>query len=1166
MRADPPRRMAGTLACLFFGLTLARAADVVPDLDRVEGIKQFSGPPAARELLKRNGFVVVPRFYHQVFSPYIHEPFPPFITTDSLHRTFHVIFEEQIKRVETALAKDVAGITKTMLAGLPADAPEAGRLARAYFLVAQSLLSGDDAPADAPKEVAAELALIRAAARVAASPLFGYAMDYTQFKPRGFYTETPLLQRYFRAMSWYGNAAFRIVSDRETRAAMLIAERFAASDAVRKAWEKADRLYTHLIAPADDLAPLEYCPAAALERAFSAVDPLPNCRAMLGKLRDPKINSMVIPPQDMPRWRELSKGMRFFGKRYLPDSEVFMRLTLPAVPGRGFPCGLDAMAANGSARAAELLRAEGHFARNGYEAGFAKAQSLLSELKAAPQRSHYVNFLRLAETLWGQPPEAAAPFMKTPAYGDKGLLTALAAWASTRHTWQLQAKQSVTYAGERLDAPPKGYVEPNIAFFQRLEELVAQTLDVLKGVEGIDVQRLQAFRELVVQVRTIAEKQLAGKPLTGNEASLLDGYGPAIARLSYFEGNAWLSDENLPWMSLVADVHTEHLEAKTLEVATGGGMPIFVTVPYGGKLYLMVGGVYSYYEFLQPLADRLTDEAWRRRCERGDLPPMPAWTASFVPGRDVEALLEKLRQGEVAEDLLYVQDPRIAEALKKELAPGGRFAEGKQRELAIELYGLKAGRDAMPFLLALLDSASVDDRRPAERALASVCDARDVSMLKGLLLAGGKSSAYAALGVLAHLDAWAEILDVFQRTKSAEVKRRVVYCLEWRGVKDATPALLAAYRADAALRQPILEALARIWDVRPNRQTLGNPPSSAISTEQEEKFLKEVRALVLDALKTPSPLQRDAVEAVAALQIEDAVPILDDLTRSELGSEAISALGQLQSPKAGAAIVGILKRRVASRHGEPGIHAELIDAIRRKLLVEAWPTLIELLDDTRDTRINNQRVCDMAMRVLADFRPEGPGYWQPQDAPVSALDRQIEAWRLYLKIHSGSLATMAHHAAVAALADKLLELAEMREKDRWAWHPDQSIRWVAMARKMIAPANEGQSQRADALLPPLVRKEVKCIAEMMGRYHANFGKCPPEAPGQWERVVEEKRYIGLDHTRFDKEGRLCDPWGRPYRYLNPARHSKQPAELYSFGPDGKDDDGAGDDIASWKQN
>ena len=27
-------------------------------------------------------------------------------------------------------------------------------------------------------------------------------------------------------------------------------------------------------------------------------------------------------------------------------------------------------------------------------------------------------------------------------------------------------------------------------------------------------------------------------------------------------------------------------------------------------------------------------------------PAMPAWTASFVPGRDVEALLERLRKGE----------------------------------------------------------------------------------------------------------------------------------------------------------------------------------------------------------------------------------------------------------------------------------------------------------------------------------------------------------------------------------------------------------------------------------------------------------------------------------------------------------------------------------------
>jgi hypothetical protein len=40
-----------------------------------------------------------------------------------------------------------------------------------------------------------------------------------------------------------------------------------------------------------------------------------------------------------------------------------------------------------------------------------------------------------------------------------------------------------------------------------------------------------------------------------------------------------------------------------------------------------------------------------------------------------------------------------------------------------------------------------------------------------------------------------------------------------------------------------------------------------------------------------------------------------------------------------------------------------------------------------------------------------------------------------------------------------------------------------------------------------------------------------------------------------------DPWGRPYRYEREAAIG--PFRLWSIGADGKDDHGAGDDIASW---
>jgi hypothetical protein len=70
-----------------------------------------------------------------------------------------------------------------------------------------------------------------------------------------------------------------------------------------------------------------------------------------------------------------------------------------------------------------------------------------------------------------------------------------------------------------------------------------------------------------------------------------------------------------------------------VEIGTGRVEPILVIVPDDrGGFQLAIGAVYSYYEFLQPLSDRLTDEAWRQMLDSGNAPERPAWEDAFLPG------------------------------------------------------------------------------------------------------------------------------------------------------------------------------------------------------------------------------------------------------------------------------------------------------------------------------------------------------------------------------------------------------------------------------------------------------------------------------------------------------------------------------------------------------
>ena len=52
-----------------------------------------------------------------------------------------------------------------------------------------------------------------------------------------------------------------------------------------------------------------------------------------------------------------------------------------------------------------------------------------------------------------------------------------------------------------------------------------------------------------------------------------------------------------------------------------------------------------------------------------------------------------------------------------------------------------------------------------------------------------------------------------------------------------------------------------------------------------------------------------------------------------------------------------------------------------------------------------------------------------------------------------------------------------------------------------------------------------------------------------------------------KDGQLIDPWGQPYVYVSvnggSPEHRNRSYDLYSYGPNGQDDGGTGDDIYNW---
>ena len=67
---------------------------------------------------------------------------------------------------------------------------------------------------------------------------------------------------------------------------------------------------------------------------------------------------------------------------------------------------------------------------------------------------------------------------------------------------------------------------------------------------------------------------------------------------------------------------------------------MYVVFPIDGELHVGRGSVYSFYQFVQPMSDRLTDSEWRDMLEPeydyetfetiwDNVPEQPEWTQSY---------------------------------------------------------------------------------------------------------------------------------------------------------------------------------------------------------------------------------------------------------------------------------------------------------------------------------------------------------------------------------------------------------------------------------------------------------------------------------------------------------------------------------------------------------
>ncbi|MDO8363041.1 MAG: DUF3160 domain-containing protein [Actinomycetota bacterium] len=619
-------------------------------------------------LLEQNGFVVQAgrlQYFHNLYKSASYEYLPQFVTTDSMYHTWHLVFDKVLRDIEQqrllpilermlSAAVPAARAQQELLAGT-ALAEDAER-ATAYYEAAAELLGlGLGTTSD---RAAQEVALATAAVGVERSPISGVGeclfpekfdgcVDYSLFLPRGHYTRTAELRRYFAGMSLLGQEFFGLSASADAVVPGLLVTRVLVTNpALMADWTALYEPTAFLVGLADDVTPAEVATATDAVLPGWRDDP-----AVLAGVDTRAVADAVLAAHPT-RIDPERAGIRLMGARFTLDAFVLDQLAWPNVGtethSRVDLSALDVAAALGSELARDTQLADGQGAFEHYESQLAAMTELVDSRRPDDWAGTvYDAWLVALESQLAARNAAYPDFMQTPAWAAKSLQTALASYTELKHDTILYAKQGSAGEGEGPEPPPftpRHWVEPDPVAFARLASAASLLGDGMASrglLTDTDITTIDAFVELTSWLAGIATRELAGQVATDEENARLGSIGSELEYLWFasadadaVEGQPVASYEDSD--AVVADIYRSSFAY--LELGTGFVDTIYVIVPIGdGRFELAVGAVSSYYEFRRPSTElRLTDEEWRALLSQSAAPvERPSWQNVFLVGAPI---------------------------------------------------------------------------------------------------------------------------------------------------------------------------------------------------------------------------------------------------------------------------------------------------------------------------------------------------------------------------------------------------------------------------------------------------------------------------------------------------------------------------------------------------
>lgn len=650
------------------------------DIDYFELINDvFELRNSEKQLLIQNKFVVLNRMGTEdildAYKFYWENDLPIFITTDTMLHTWHLIFDHSLEDIEEEIFYPLLSILINNIVSNALVKYFEGSLTLEtliYFIVANEFTNSSDnevpteigdASSKIVNAILNEISINSAIGQFNTDLTKRFIDDFSQYKPRGHYTNSESLENYFRLFKWlsripfffdsYAGQEYLQTSPHEMiRSALEIVWllksttiTFLEQDVTSlEIWSIFKSFLDVIVGQTNTITPLvidDICKGLIDDNwNLDNID-----SDLISQVQMIVLNDSTIPKPQAPYIIDALAGalsspktFLLFGERLTLDSYALNHLVLPYVHDRYLPTSLD-FAATCLESSRSFTHLEAEFDKYpGLSEQIITVQDKLNNISGEEKQTiHWQWIESLKDISWGEPSCNETPiipeFMSSNAWLDEKLTTIMGSWAQLKHDLILYSQQSMTGI---ICSTPTGYVEPYPEFYSQIGNLSQMYKTSLLPLESIGLDfsnydyytlwALDDFYEATQMLEKISYKELTGRPLNDEEKQfIIKTYeesgicgGPFVA--------GWLSNiirkldpeyakvSTLPnsRTSLVADIHTDLNSGDILYLATGLLEPIIAIVPgWEGKEIAVVGPVFSFYEFALSAYQRLNDDEWK---------------------------------------------------------------------------------------------------------------------------------------------------------------------------------------------------------------------------------------------------------------------------------------------------------------------------------------------------------------------------------------------------------------------------------------------------------------------------------------------------------------------------------------------------------------------------